>query len=79
MSTVQQIIDGGFAKSSAARPESITEPAELVSRVGFCLREVFQIVARENPTVLGVTAKMAWSGTAWPRPANCLRAISGDL
>lgn len=75
MSTCQQIIDRGFAKSAAARPETISSPAELVDRVGQCLREIFQTMARENPYIIGSTATVSFNGTGWPRPSDCLRAI----
>lgn len=76
MSTVQTIIDNGFAKSAAARVDSLAAPAELVARVGQCLREVFQVLGRENPHVLGASAAVAFNGIGWSRPADCLRVIT---
>lgn len=73
--TVQQVIDGGFAKSSAARPGTIASPAELIGRVGFCLLETFQVLANENPYMIAVAVQVANNGTGWPRPANTLRVI----
>lgn len=75
MTTYQDIISLGFAKSSAARPDTMTSPAELVARVNQCLLEWWQVIGRENPYVLGTKAQMAFNGTGWARPANCLRAI----
>lgn len=75
MSTVQQIIDRGFAKSAAARPETMTATTELVDRIGQCLRELFQVLARENPYILGTSAQATFNGTGWSRPVDCLRAI----
>lgn len=75
MSTVQSIIDGGFAKSAAARPESFQSTAELIAEVGAALRACFQVLARENPYILGAEAQVTFDGTGWPRPAGCLRVI----
>lgn len=75
MTTVQVIVDNGFAKSAAARPETLTAPAELVARVLQCERELFQILSRENPFLLGTSGTMTFSGTGWERPADCMRAI----
>jgi hypothetical protein len=73
MSTVQQIIDGGFAKSAAARPESFESPAELVSEVGMALRAVFQVLAQKNPYLIGVSVSVPFGGAGgWPRPVDCL-------
>lgn len=74
-STVQAIIDGGFAKSAAARPDSFQSPAELVAEVGSALRACFQVLARENPYILGTSAVVAFGGTGWARPSGCLRVI----
>ncbi len=71
----QDIIDQGYAKSAAARVESIASPEELVTRVGQCLREVFLILARENPYVLGTQNIAAKGVVGWSRPADCLRVI----
>lgn len=73
--TVETIIQLGFAKSAAAREESFEVTSELVSRVGQCLREVFQVLARENPYILGTSATSAFDGSGWPRPSDCMRAI----
>lgn len=73
--TIETIIELGFAKSSAARPESFEVTDELIARVGQCLREVFQTLSRENPYVLGTRASVAFDGAGWPRPADCLRVI----
>lgn len=75
MSTAQDIIDLGFAKSSASRPETMTESAELVARIGEALQECFQELAREHPQVLGTIADVDFDGTGWPRPADCMRVI----
>lgn len=75
MTTVQTIIDNGFAKSAAARPDSMMSPAELIARVGQCLGEAFQVIARENPFLLGASASVSFDGTGWARPVNCLRVI----
>lgn len=74
--TIQTIIQLGFSKSSAARPESFEVTGELVSRVGQCLREVFQVLARENPYVLGTSAVVAFGGSGWARPVNSMRVIT---
>jgi hypothetical protein len=74
-STVQAIIDGGFAKSAAARPESFTSSAELISEVASALRACFQVLARENPYIISTTATATFNGTGWARPAGCLRVI----
>lgn len=74
-STVQQIIDRGFAKSAAARPDSMMAPAELVDRIGQYLQDLFQIIAQENPTIIGDVATVGFDGTGWPRPVTCVRAI----
>lgn len=74
-STVQQIIDGGFAKSAAARPESFTSSAELISEVSSALRALFQVLARENPYIIATSATVDFNGTGWARPAGCLRVI----
>lgn len=75
MSTVQDIIDRGFAKSAAARPETITVSEELFSVIYNDLLSVFQTLARENPFVLGTRAQVNFDGSGWPRPSNCLRVI----
>lgn len=75
MTTVQDVIDQGFAKSAAARPESISATGVLVTRVGICLQEVFGLLAREQPALLGTTAVVGFDGTGWPRPADCMRAL----
>lgn len=73
--TAQSVIDQGFAKSSAARPETLNTPSELIDRMNQCLREAFNVWSRENPTVLGVRTLVSFDGTGWPRPANCQRVI----
>lgn len=75
MSTVQSIIDGGFAKSAAARPESFQSSAELVNEVGSTLRACFQVLARENPYIIASSLSVAFNGTGWARPSSCLRVI----
>lgn len=75
MATVADIIDGGFAKSSAARPETMTEEAELVELVDDLLQEAFQELARVNPYVLGDIMTIEFDGTGWPKPVSCLRGI----
>lgn len=50
-------------------------PAELVDRVGQCLREAFQVLSKEQPSLLGTTLSVASNGTAWLRPANCMRVL----
>jgi hypothetical protein len=75
MTTVQTIIDNGFAKSAAARPDSLSAPAELVARVGQCLFEACQVISRENPTLLGTEATVGFAGTGWARPTNCIRVL----
>lgn len=74
--TVETIIQLGFAKSSAARPESFEVTSELVSRVGQCLREVFQVLARENPYILGTSASVTFGAPGWARPSDCMRVIT---
>lgn len=71
----QTIIDNGFNKSSAARPETLNAQTELISRVNECLREAFQVMSRENVYIVGVRAQLSFDGNGWPRPANCLRVI----
>lgn len=73
--TYQTIIDNGFAKSSAARANTVTSPAELVTRVNQCLLEAFQVMSRENPYLVGTSLQLLFSGTGWARPSNCMRAI----
>jgi hypothetical protein len=73
--TAQNVIDQGFAKSAAARPDTMTAPAELVTRVGQCLREAFQVISRENPLQLGTAAQIAFDGVGWARPVNCIRVV----
>jgi len=73
--TVETIIQLGFSKSSAARSQSFEVVGELVSRVGQCLREVFQVLARENPYILGTRATVPFDGSGWPRPSDCMRVI----
>lgn len=75
MSTVQQVIQRGLAKSSAARPELMSSN-ELVDRVGQCLQEAFQALSEENPYIVGAIATLAFNGDGWARPADCLRAIA---
>lgn len=75
MSTVQTIITNGYAKSAAARPDSNASPTELIARVGQCLREVFQVWARENPLVLAVTGQVQFDGIGWARPTDALRIV----
>lgn len=73
--TVQNIIDAAFAKSAAARPDSMMSPQEFVVRVGQCLQEWFGIMARENPYVLGVVLSVPFNGTGWPCPSDCIKWI----
>jgi hypothetical protein len=72
---VQDVIDAGYPKSAAARVESIASPGELVTRVGQCLQELFAILAREHPQMIGTSALMSFNGSGWPRPVDCIRAI----
>jgi hypothetical protein len=74
-STVETIIQLGFSKSSAARPESFEVTSELIARVGQCLREMFQVIARENPYVIGTSESVSFDGTGWPRPTDSMRVI----
>lgn len=74
MSTVQEIMDGGLAKCAAARPGTFA-PAELIAEVGMALRAVFQVMARENPYIIGERVQVTWNGTGWSRPSNALRVI----
>lgn len=76
MTTVATIISLGYDKSAAARPESIGSETELTARVGQCLREMFQILARENPYLLGTSASVSFDGSGWPRPSDALRVIT---
>jgi hypothetical protein len=73
--TAQNVIDQGYAKSAAARPDSMVATGELVTRIGQALREAFQIISRENPLQVGTTLAVAFDGTGWPRPTNCIRVI----
>ncbi len=75
MSTAQTIIDRGYAKSSAARPNMQASPQELLDRIGQCLREEFQVFSRENINLLGTSAQASFNGTAWPRPSDCMRVV----
>ena len=44
--------------------------------MNYALREVFQVIARENPYMIGTSDDaVAFNGTGWPRPANALRVI----
>jgi hypothetical protein len=74
--TAQNVIDQGYAKSAAARPELMAAPTELIVRIGQCLREVFQVISRENPLVVGTTATLTFDASGgWARPADCVRVI----
>lgn len=73
--TVQQVINAGYAKSAAARVQSIAAPAQLVVQVGTCLREIFLLLSRENPFILATSALAPFNGLGWARPADCLRVI----
>lgn len=73
--TAQSVVDQGFAKSSAARPETLNTPTELVDRINQCLREAFNVMSREQPALVGVRASVAFDGTGWPRPSNCQRVL----
>lgn len=73
--TVQNVIDGGYSKSAASRPGTIAAPAELISRIRFCLLETFQVIARENPYMIAISAAVPFADGGWQRPANCIRAI----
>ncbi len=73
--TYQTVINNGFAKSSAARPETLTSSNELIARINQCLLEAFQVMSRENPYLVGIRAQLAFNGSGWSRPSNCLRAI----
>lgn len=75
MSTAQTIIDNGFAKSAAARPESMTVTPELLARINQCLREVFQVFKRENPYLIGARVQVAFNGSGWPRPSDAMAVI----
>lgn len=75
MSTYQEIIELGYAKSSAARPATMAVSAELIARVNQCLREVYQVLSRENPFILGTRAVVDFDGSGWRRPVDCLRVI----
>lgn len=74
-STVQNIIDQGFAKSSVFRPNAQVSPQQLIDRVGQCLREIALVISRENINMLGVLVSVPFNGTGWTRPADCLRVI----
>jgi hypothetical protein len=74
-SSVQNIIDQGTAKSSAARPNTQTSPQELVDRVGQCLREIALSMSREHPDMLAGLVAVPFNGTGFPRPADCLRVL----
>lgn len=73
--TVQDVIDAGFSKSAASRPETLNTPSKLIASVGYCLREVFQVASRENPYIIGTSADVDFDGSGWPRPADALRVI----
>lgn len=73
--SIQTLIDLGYNKSSAARIDTIAISPELVARVGQCLREVFQVLSREQPALLGTSAQVAFNGSGWSRPTDCLRVI----
>jgi hypothetical protein len=73
--TVEVIIQNGFAKSIAARADSFQVTDELIARVGQCLREVFQTIARENPYIIGQAYTVSFDGTGWPRPTNAMRVL----
>lgn len=75
MTTVQTVIDRGFAKSAAARPDSMAAPNELVARIGQCLSEAFSVMARENPYVIAAEESVAFNGVGWPRPSDTARVI----
>jgi hypothetical protein len=75
MSTVQQIIDRAFAKSSASRPNTQAAPQELVDVIGQCLLETALMLSRECPDILGAIATANFSGTGWPRPADAIRVL----
>lgn len=73
--TVQDVIDAGFSKSAASRPETLNVASKLIARVGYCLREIFQVASRENPYIIGTQLTVDFDGTGWPRPTNALRVI----
>ena len=75
MSTCQTIIDRAYAKSASSRPETMASSTELIARIGQCLREVFQVIGRENLYLIGTRATVAFDGVGWPRPSDCLRVI----
>ncbi len=75
-STVQNVIDQAFAKSAAARPDAAIAPQQFINQIGLALRAWFNIVARENPYLLGQIATVAFDGTGWPYPLDCLKWIA---
>lgn len=78
MSTAGQVIQRGLAKSSAARPETMAggNSGELIVRLGRGIQEVFQVLARENPNVLGaVVPGVPFGSGGWSRPANALKVV----
>lgn len=75
MTTIQTLIDRGYAKSSAARPELQVAPVELVDRVGQCLREIGLALSRQHPQVMGTVVSVPFNGAGWSRPGDCVRAL----
>jgi len=67
--TAQNVIDQGFAKSAAARPETLADAIEQR------LREVFNVISREQPAIFGTIATVPFDGTGWPRPGNAQRVL----
>lgn len=67
--TVQQILDQGFALSFLNRPDTMaTTATELVMVVDRALKEQYQVTARENPDYFSTATAIAFDGLGWRIP-----------
>lgn len=67
--TVQDILDGAYAKSTKNQPATIaTESDELVNLVTRILRGLYAFAAEINPTAFSDTADVVGVGSVWARP-----------
>ena len=71
MTTVTQILEAAYAKSTKNNPGTIaTESTELLAVVQRCLDGLFAVAARVNPAHFGKSSTVAGVAGSWARPLD---------
>jgi hypothetical protein len=64
------LIEAAYSRSTFNDPEKLATKSELIGVIDRRMKQLYSVIARENPTYFGTRATMSSTNGTWERPNN---------